>query len=287
MDAIGTVLPGASGLAKVIFVVLSIVALYYLYRFLFGTSGLEGKELITNIRDANPTQSGGYSFLSDRIPALYQGGEYTINYWMYISDYSVNRGQNKHVLSLGGSNYLTLAVYLGPYKNSLHVRVHTRDTTELVSAAPAAGGVLSAEDNLSISRLPTIFGNLQSEGSLLNTTKACDISTVELQKWVQVTIVLNDKTCDVYIDGKLARSCILPNFFKVDQTNLALRMCDYRGFGGFVSNLSAYNYALNPEQIWRLYMSGPGPKYGLLDYFKGLFEPTAIGSFDYPKQNVA
>ena len=57
-------------------------------------------------------------------------------------------------------------------------------------------------------------------------------------------------------------------------------------FGGFVSNVSAYNYALNPEQIWRLYMAGPGAQYGFLDYLKSLFDPKAAAAFDYPKQNI-
>jgi hypothetical protein len=131
-----------------------------------------------------------------------------------------------------------------------------------------------------------MFGNLQQENSLIYTPRACDITSIDLQKWVQVTVCLNNKTCDVYLDGKLARSCVLPSFYKVDKSNLALSLCDYNGFGGFISNTSAYNYALNPEQVWRLYMAGPGPQYGFLDYLKSLFDPKALSALDYPKQNI-
>jgi len=48
---------------------------------------------------------------------------------------------------------------------------------------------------------------------------------------------------------------------------------------------TAYNYALNPDEIWRLYMSGPGPQYGAMDWLKSLFDPKAIGSLEYPKMN--
>jgi hypothetical protein len=33
-------------------------------------------------------------------------------------------------------------------------------------------------------------------------------------------------------------------------------------------------------------MSGPRTPYDLLDYFKSLFDPKALGAMDYPKQNI-
>ena len=279
MDTIGQV----SMISKLVFPVLALVALYYLYKFLFSANGMEGKTVINGIKDANPDKP--YITLGDQLPAIYEGGEYTLNTWIYINDYSINRGRNKHVISIGGSSFLTLAVFLGPYKNSLNVRVHTK-AGGAGTVAPAAQGPTSGEVDLSVSNLNSMFQQLQQDTSLISSSRPCDISSVDLQKWIQVTVVLNNKTCDVYMDGKLARSCILPSFYKVDKSNLTLRVGEYGGFGGFVSNVSAYNYALNPEQIWRLYMSGPGPQYGLGDYLKSLFDPTALGAFEYPKKNI-
>jgi hypothetical protein len=280
-------LPGGSLVGKVIFVILSLVALYYLYQFLFGPTGLEGKTVLNAVKEANPDKP--YVTFADNLPALYEGGEYAVNAWIYVNDYSVNRGLNKPVFILGGTSFATLAVYLGPYRNSLQVRVHTKDGSATVAAAsptPSPSGSDETGDSLTAEALQSMFGKLQQENSLLYSPRACDITSVDLQKWIQVTVCLNNKTCDVYLDGKLARSCVLPSFYKVDKSNLALAVCDYKGFGGFVSNVSAYNYALNPEQVWRLYMSGPGPQYSFLDYLKSLFDPKAIGAFDYPKQNI-
>ena len=107
-----------------------------------------------------------------------------------------------------------------------------------------------------------------------------------MQKWVQVTVTLNNKTCDVYIDGKLSRSCILPSFYKLDKVNTKLTLCDNQGFGGYISNGSMFNYALNPEQIWKLYMTGPGPQYSLWEYMVSIFNPASAMTLDYPKQNI-
>jgi hypothetical protein len=286
MDKNENSLPGGSIIGKIVFSILSLVALYYLYQFLFSPSGLEGKVVINGINEGNPERA--YITPSANLPAIYEGGELSVNGWVYINDYAINRGRNKHVFSLGGTTFLTLAVFLGPYKNSLAIRVHT--TTPTTGAAVVAGNSPSADnqasDTLTSTVVQNLFGTLQTESSLLTTSRPCDISSIDLQKWVQITVTLNNKTCDVYLDGKLARSCILPSFYKVDKSNFALNVADYRGFGGFVSNVSAYNYALNPEQVWRLYMSGPGPQYGFLDYITGLFDPKALGSFDFPKKNI-
>jgi hypothetical protein len=128
--------------------------------------------------------------------------------------------------------------------------------------------------------------NLNIDDSLINKDSICDLSTIDFQRWVQITVSLSGRSIDVYMDGKLARSCILPSYFKVDGTNMAFRACEYGGFGGFISNASVYNYALNPEQIWRLYMAGPGPQLGIMDYVKSIFDPESMESVDYPKQNI-
>lgn len=279
-------LPGGGAVGKVIFVILALVALYYLYQFLFGPTGLEGKTLLNKISSGNPDKP--YITFGDKLPALYEGGEYSLNFWIYVNDYAYNRGQNKHVISVGGRSFLTLAVFLGPYKNSLHVRVHTKTgpTGGAVGAASANPSPADSQNDLSSANVTSLFGTLQQESGLLSGSAPCDIPSVDLQKWVQVSVCLNNKTCDVYLDGKLARSCVLPSFYKVDKSNMMLAISDYKGFGGYVSNVSAYNYALNPEQVWRLYMAGPGPQYTFLDYVYSLFDPKAVSALDYPKQNI-
>jgi hypothetical protein len=286
METIRSKLPEGGLIMKILFPIIILVLLYQLYNFLFGANGLEGKLVINNIRTARPDK--GYIVISDNktFPAFYQGGEVTLNGWIYINDYSINRGYNKHVFSLGGTGFLTLAIFLGPYTNTLNIRVHTRDESNNSTALSSVPGPSSTMDDLRDTNLPTIFRTLQQEGSLLNSSRPCDIQSIDLQKWIQITVTLNNKTCDVYMDGKLARSCILPSFFKVDKRNMAFRACEYGGFGGFISNASVYNYALNPEQIWRLYMAGPGPQLGIMDYVKSIFDPESMQTIDYPKQNI-
>lgn len=270
METVQERLPGVGIIVKIIFVILALVLLYYTYRFFFSATGLEGRTLIASVKSANPADQKPYLSLGDSLPAIYEGGEFTLNGWIYINDYAVRRGFNKHVFSLGGDSFLTVAVYLGPYKNSLQVRVTTEDQA-------------ATNSSLKMTSLSNLFTTSQASSDLTDPSKPCDIPSIDLQKWVQITVALNNKICDIYIDGKLARSCILPSFYRVDRTNFKFSAYDYQGFGGFVSNTSVYNYALNPEQVWKLYMAGPGPQYGLMDYIKSLFDPNAVSALEFPK----
>jgi hypothetical protein len=279
-------LPGGV-LGTLIFVILALVSLYYLYQFLFYSSGFDRRDYVNGPQAAN--MAAPIIVAGDKLPALYEGGEYTANIWVYINDWSYNRGLNKHILSIGGDSFLTFAIFLAPYANTLNVRVHTRSGSGLPSGAPsqATPSPSASADDLSKANLANIFGNSQTPDGLTSSVRPCDIPSFELQKWVQVTVVLNNATSDIYIDGKLARSCVLPSTFKVDKNNQQLRICDHSGFGGFISNTSLFNYSLNPEEVWRLYMSGPSSNYSVWQYFSSLWNPNVtIGTVGYPKQNL-
>jgi hypothetical protein len=265
---------GGGILGKVLFGLAFIVLLYYIYQWMFGSNGLEGQTLLNAVVPANPTTAVVLD--KSKFPAVFEGGEYSVNLWVYINDYSLNRGQAKHIVSIDGKDFSTLAIYLGPYKSSLHVRVHTSSTAGQLEMSSQA-----SDTNLSTESMIAIFAPGSSAAAPFATTRPCDISDIDLQRWVQVTVTLNGKVVDVYIDGKLARSCILPTVFKVNGQDLSFTMADYGGFGGFMSAVSAYNYALNPEQVWRLYMSGPSQKYTIWEYLDKIFDPTV--DISYPK----
>lgn len=87
----------------------------------------------------------------------------------------------------------------------------------------------------------------------------CDAPQYDLQRWTHVTVVLSGKITDVYMNGKLARSCIGKSYFKVD-TNTQVNVLNYKTFNGKLANLHTYTVALNPAQIYDIYTKGPSDK---------------------------
>lgn len=243
MESINSSFPAARSIGGIIVVILGAVALYYLYKYVYGVEGLSSESVITTAIAGNTkTKPALYP-----IPPIYEGGEYSITFWTYITGFKDQTGLNKHILEIRGVDYSTLVVGLGAHRNKLMVRVNT-----------AGGSSLSGRTSLSTNEVKDLFRTTQVASGLLEQgLELCDLPEIDLQRWVCISIVLNGRTCDLYMDGKLARSCVLPGPFKVDPKGYQMKLLDFDGFDGFLSDVYCYQYALNPDQAYRIYMAGP------------------------------
>lgn len=243
--------------------VLGAVALYYLYNYLYGSSSMSASSIITTpIPATTKTDPPLYN-----IPAMYEGGDYSVSFWMYVTGFRDQLGTNKHILEIRGVDFSTVVVGLGSFTNKLMVRVHTG-----ASSGATAG---QQPSDLSVAKVKTMFTQTQLASGLTDDTlPMCDLPEVELQRWLNVSVVLSNRTVDIYLDGKLSRSCVLPSFFRVDSKGVRLKLLDFGGFEGFLSDVACYNYALNPDQVYRIYMTGPSDLngQGFLGWLKNLFD---------------
>jgi hypothetical protein len=271
--------PGSLNLLRIVLMVAIFVAIYYIYRYFFTADTVQYTRLVSGVVPAKNNAIANIT--ADKLPPLYEGGEYSMSCWLYINDMSYLNGYFKHIFEIGGDNFITLMVGLGGYKNKLIVRVN--------SAGASGDG-----------SLPTVathasMGTREVESSLGVDNNMCELPNVDMQRWILLTVVITGRICDIYIDGKLARSCTLPNFFRVDN-GYSVKLFSKNvsgsgtattalgsGFGGYISNLTAYGYSLNPGDIYKLYMSGPNAGVGFLDWFKSFFTPDVVSL--YPKMN--
>ena len=267
-----------SGFINLLVVVIALVILYYSFQFFFG----RGAQNSNMIEAGKITANQGVKIYKNHAQ-IYEGGEYSVNMWLYISGWKTNQGTRKHVFELGGTNFATLLVALGAYKNSLSVRVSTKGNSGVDASGNDASGnrMLQTQGQggevlLDAATLTSFFKPLSMDDGLLNMQPVCDIEEIDLQRWTQVTVVINGRTCDVYMDGKLARSCVLPHFYKVDPTGQSVKVVDRAGFDGYVSRVNTFNYALTPNVIYQSYMAGPsGTNLDAWEYFKSFFAPPS------------
>jgi len=243
----------------ILLVVAGLFGLYYLYEYLFGPKSSNVYTLVEKSMSANIDPIKPITITSDKLPVIFEGGEFNISTWIYISSWSYRTGFPKCIINIGGPTFDTIRIYLGGYKPKLHVRLHTKesgDTSEPLDAA---------------SRLST-FNTLQTDSSLTD-SQICDLPEVELQRWVNISVSVNGRTVDVYLDGKLARSCVLPKMYKVDGGGYSANLLAYGGFGGQLSTTTMYDSALNPELIYKNYMAGPEPITNIWDWLGSFFAP--------------
>lgn len=115
--------------------------------------------------------------------------------------------------------------------------------------------------------------NAQNDLKLLikGTPTPCTIKNIKLQKWVNITISVYGNTVDMYLDGKLVRTCVLTAV----PTALAKSDTLYVGGGyttstsaslwtvvndgdliGYISNVVYKSDYFTPEEAWTIYSAG-------------------------------
>ena len=279
---------GMSVLMYVFTLSLVVLFVYFIYKFIYGGYTSTSTNLVfSNQLVANDTTNYKYNIA---IPSIYDGGELSLNFWIYISGYNYRQGQRKHLVEIGGSNFSTILLALGANKPSLLTRVHTIDTTGELNgnnygitdcsgsdASDCSGGSLNGfqqitdtnimnkmkNNSLTKQDISNFFKPMQiDENSLINSESVCDVKELPLQKWVNICAVMNSHTLDVYLDGKLVKTCVYDSYYKVDNSSGGVSLSylagsSQIGFDGYMSRLQVFNLALNPDDIYKTYLAGP------------------------------
>jgi hypothetical protein len=153
-----------------------------------------------------------------------EGLEFTWSVWIYINSLHYLEGQYKHIFHKGNSdlaenglNFPNNApgLYLAPNTNKLVVIMNT-------------------------------FNVINEEITIPN---------VPLNKWINVILRCKNRTFDVYINGKIARSLQLTSVPKQNYGDVFVAMNG--GFDGYVSNLRYFSNALGTSYIQSIANNGP------------------------------
>lgn len=100
--------------------------------------------------------------------------------------------------------------------------------------------------------------------------KPCVIRNVQLQKWINITMSVYGNTVDLYLDGKLVRTCVMTSMpaslsssdqlyvgggYNMDSTTNAITATD-GDLEGFISNVVYNADYFSPEEAWNIYSAG-------------------------------
>ena len=262
----------SQGPGRIVFLTIVVILIWYalfkLYKWLNGEIGdIQDVVIYASSDSGLPGKSNTATVFNDvNVPPLYQGGEYSISAWIYITNWSINNGLNKPFLTLSGggpqgSGFATIVMYLGQFVNKLGIRVSQDSMTNDAS---------STIDY--VTQMPMIVKGTSPYSDTAVDFKKCDIETVDLQRWVNITAVLSGRTLDVYIDGKLSRSCVLNGLFKVDGDKPMITLGGPNGFGGIIGLVRAANVAYSPDKVYKYYQDGP---------FDSSFSLSNLGAYSF------
>lgn len=163
--------------------------------------------------------------------------------WFYVNDWNYRYGSPKVIFGRMGA---PSASGSGQIQGVSGV-----DPCPLVLLTPV-------ENNLAISLACFPGSDQQSQNpeskSIVHT---CAVGNIPIQRWVNLLISVYGRTLDVYIDGKLVKTCLLPGIAKVNN-KADIYVTPNGGFDGWTSNLQFFPNALNPQQAWNIYSKGYG-----------------------------
>jgi len=179
-----------------------------------------GRTALTSMMDAKTSQTIGAEKLDGG-----SGSNFTYSIWFYISNWNYKYGEPKVILGrLDKNKDPAPSIVLGAMSNDLNISVTTYPSLK-----------------------STKTGNV----------KTCNVQNIPLQKWVNLTVSLYGRSMDIYLDGKLVRTCVLDGVAKVDYNSPVL-VTPSGGFAGFTSNVQYWGSASNPQEAWNIYKQGYG-----------------------------
>ncbi len=277
----------AKPLIGIVIFILFVVGLYYLYNFLYGTNvSYASVDLLSGVKSATKVTpigtTGKSAVAATNLTGLLDGGQYSASFWVYVADAKSITGSTPnliHLMEISNNRFAATAaekgntlifVGLNPINGTLVVRQSASDSPKISNSIDAASQTASSFP------LDSLLSGYNASESVFKRDDRCDIlNGVEYQRWLLVTVVGNGRTLDVYIDGKLARSCVYNSNFALGSTSGSATA--YFGLGnnqslkGFFSGGKFYNYALTPDAIWSLYQAGPTGYFNIGSFFSNLF----------------
>jgi len=220
---------------SIVITIVVIVLILMLLRYIFADP-----YTLQNIKDGKTASTISASSLATNGTEV-PSSNFAYSVWFYINNWNYRYGEEKVIFGRMGA-------MSGTGKGSVK---------GVSGLDPCPAVVLGAvENNISISlgcypganQQPTTPG-----GSTIVHT--CSVANVPIQKWVNLVISVYGRSMDVYIDGKLVRTCLLPGVASVNN-NSNIYVTPKGGFEGWTSKLQYFPDSINPQEAWNIYSRG-------------------------------
>ena len=237
---------GTSGFVAVVFIILVLVAIGYLIYWAVNSKNWSGFNSQMNPVIISEPMNAFNNHDFDKgiaLPVSNQGLEFTYSYWIYIADWSYNFGKRKYIFVKG-----SLSGDQGDWSPAMWL-------DETLNTLRTSMAVFTPE------------GSTQKGGSGgAERYSTCDVRDIPLQKWVYISYVFNNRNVDIYVDGKLEKSCLLAQVPYLNRSDLYIMpqlksskdgITGDTGFYGQISNFQYFSRALLPTEVSTIYANGP------------------------------
>lgn len=164
-------------------------------------------------------------------------GAYSMQWWMFVNDWNYGYGKEKIVLQRPDPTNTAVfnpTISLHPTDNTLKITVSVfpdGEGSSKTEPAPATGSGNSTDD-----------------------VYTCEVSNIPLQSWFSVGVSVFGRNLDVYLDGKLVKSCFLSGVPKPATGDISVSPDG--GFSGYMCTMYTYPRMLTPTDALNFFSAG-------------------------------
>lgn len=212
---------------KIIIGVFVIILLYILYLYFFSNSST----VLVGMRDTSTKVAVSSSAITPGAGSL----NFTFSIWVFVTEWS-NSGKAKYIF------YRPNCDSTSKSPNSLEMKFDSTINDINISMDVASSSAAAAGGSSSLT---------------------CSVESVPLQSWANIIMTLNGKALDLYLDGKLVRTCLLNGMPTCMSSNTDLILPSSSGdeessFKGYTSNFKYLPKSVNPREAYAIYREGFG-----------------------------
>lgn len=193
-----------------------LLIIYLVYLYFFAKSNTK----LVNIHNAQSSKMIDASQLAKGV-----SNDYMFSIWVYVNDWNYRYGENKIIFQrLDDHNGPAPTMEFASGINDLHLHVNC----------------------------------FRADGTSSDQTEVhtCTVQNVPLQTWTNIIMSVHNRVLDVYLDGKLVRTCILPG--NPSSSTSGVKLTPGGGFSGYTSNFEYKENAINPREAYDIYKNGYG-----------------------------
>jgi hypothetical protein len=220
---------------SIVITIVVVILLFMLIRYLmidpYTLQGIQSGETASVISASSLATNGS------NVPS----SNFAYSIWFYVNDWNYRYGEPKVVFGRMGAQSTTGSGSI--------------DGVSGLDPCPAV--VLGAVENnidVSLGCYPGINQEPTTSGGT-TVVHTCSVANVPIQKWVNLVVSVYGRSMDLYIDGKLVRTCLLPGVASINN-NSNVYVTPAGGFNGWTSKFQYFPNSINPQDAWNIYTSG-------------------------------
>lgn len=200
-------------------------------------STITGSDSSGDLLGSSHDASSSTTIDASHAPLSDQGdGAYGVQWWMFVKDWNYGFGKKKSIVKRHDT---TNRAVTNP-----HISLHPTDNTLQVSVSIFPSGEQAGKTT------PAPAGHSDATDDVFT----CDVPNIPLQTWFSVGVTVFGRNLDIYIDGKLVKSCLMPGVPKPAVGDI--QVTPDGGFSGQICNFNHYSRMLTPGDAMNFWSAG-------------------------------